>query len=67
MGHAVAMKAAPQFPAGAPAHDPGAEVAGERATAVADAAAVPIVTGAGTTIRIGTASWGVLAPGRRFR
>jgi uncharacterized protein YecE (DUF72 family) len=38
-------------------HDPGSEVAAERAAAVADAAAVPLVTRAGSTIRIGTASW----------
>ena len=38
-------------------HDPRADVAGVRAIAVARAAAVPLVTHAGTTIRIGTASW----------
>lgn len=38
-------------------HDPGPETAGERAEAVADAAATPLVTAHGTTIRIGTASW----------
>ena len=38
-------------------HDPGADVAGERATPVTRAAALPIVTAAGATIRIGTASW----------
>lgn len=38
-------------------HDPGADAAGERAIAVTRAAAVPLVTPAGTTIRIGTASW----------
>ncbi len=42
---------------GANPHDPGADASGERAVAVARAAAVPIVTAAGTTIRIGTASW----------
>ena len=38
-------------------HDPGAGVSGERAVPVAKAAALPIVTAAGATIRIGTASW----------
>ena len=38
-------------------HDPGAESAGERALAVADAAASPLLTPSGATIRIGTASW----------
>src|ERR1035437_1962461 len=38
-------------------HDPGFEVAGERARAVARAASEPLVTSSGTTIRIGTASW----------
>jgi len=38
-------------------HDPGAGVSGERAVPVARAAALPIVTAAGATIRIGTASW----------
>ena len=38
-------------------HDPGADAAGERALSVASAASVPLVTSAGTTIRIGTASW----------
>ena len=38
-------------------HDPGAGTAGERAIAVARAASVPLVTSAGATIRIGTASW----------
>jgi uncharacterized protein YecE (DUF72 family) len=38
-------------------HDPGSEVAGERARAVARAASEPLVTSSGTIIRIGTASW----------
>ena len=38
-------------------HDPGSDVAGERAAAVQHAASVPLTTPAGTTIRIGTASW----------
>ena len=38
-------------------HDPGSEVAGERAVAVKRAAREPIVTRTGATIRIGTASW----------
>ena len=38
-------------------HDPGAEVAGERALVVAGAAADALVTAGGSTIRIGTASW----------
>jgi uncharacterized protein YecE (DUF72 family) len=38
-------------------HDPGSDVAGERALAVAHAASEPLVTRSGATIRIGTASW----------
>jgi uncharacterized protein YecE (DUF72 family) len=38
-------------------HDPGPDVALERAASVAGAASDPIVTPGGTTIRIGTASW----------
>ncbi len=38
-------------------HDPGADVAGERVVAVERAAAEPLVTRHGTTIRLGTASW----------
>jgi uncharacterized protein YecE (DUF72 family) len=38
-------------------HDPGSHVAEERAAAVRNAASIPITTPAGTTIRIGTASW----------
>ncbi len=38
-------------------HDPGAETAGERALPVAGAAAQPLVTPGGSTIRVGTASW----------
>ena len=58
MGQPDAMKAQPPTPDRTEnAHDPGVEVASGRAAVVADAAAVPIVTTAGTTIRIGTASW----------
>jgi uncharacterized protein YecE (DUF72 family) len=52
--------AMPQLPladAAADPHDPGSDVAGERALAVADAARQPLITPSGTTIRIGTASW----------
>jgi uncharacterized protein YecE (DUF72 family) len=38
-------------------HDPGSEVAGERALAVEGAASEPLVTRSGTVIRVGTASW----------
>ncbi len=38
-------------------HDPGAELAGERALPVAGAAAQPLITPKGSTIRVGTASW----------
>jgi hypothetical protein len=38
-------------------HDPGVDSANARAVPVAGAAAEPIVTSAGATIRIGTASW----------
>jgi uncharacterized protein YecE (DUF72 family) len=38
-------------------HDPGPEVAGERAIAVKRAASLPLTTAGGATIRIGTASW----------
>jgi len=38
-------------------HDPGPEAAGERAAEVAQAAADPLITGGGSTVRIGTASW----------
>jgi uncharacterized protein YecE (DUF72 family) len=57
MGQPDAM---PQLPLADPAgnpHDPGSDVAGERAIAVAQAASEPIVTRSGSTIRIGTASW----------
>ena len=50
----------PQLPFDADSHephDPGSDVAGERAAAVQHAASVPLTTPAGTTIRIGTASW----------
>ena len=52
------MPALPNEPRpGASVHDPGADVAGERAIPVARAAATPLVTRNGATIRIGTASW----------
>ncbi|MGD0408547.1 MAG: DUF72 domain-containing protein [Candidatus Limnocylindrales bacterium] len=38
-------------------HDPGSDVAGERALPVERAAIDPLVTRSGATIRIGTASW----------
>ena len=38
-------------------HDPGPDVAGERAIAVERAARLPLTTPGGATIRIGTASW----------
>ncbi len=38
-------------------HDPGPDVAGERALAVERAASMPLSTPGGGTIRIGTASW----------
>lgn len=38
-------------------HDPGSDVAGERALAVERAAGMPLTTRGGSTIRIGTASW----------
>src|ERR1035437_8269203 len=38
-------------------HDPGSDAAGERAAAGQHAASLPTTTPAGTTIRIGTASW----------
>jgi uncharacterized protein YecE (DUF72 family) len=38
-------------------HDPGPDVAGERAIAVERAAIMPLMTRGGATIRIGTASW----------
>jgi uncharacterized protein YecE (DUF72 family) len=57
MGQPEAM---PQLPHDADhrnPHDPGSDVAGERAAAVQQAASVPLTTPAGTTILIGTASW----------
>src|SRR5262245_28489694 len=38
-------------------HDPGSDVANERATDVTDAAAEPIEVPSGGRIRVGTASW----------
>jgi uncharacterized protein YecE (DUF72 family) len=51
--------AMPQLPLGNSdnPHDPGSDVAGERALGVAQAASQPLVTTSGSTIRIGTASW----------
>jgi uncharacterized protein YecE (DUF72 family) len=46
----------PETPDGNP-HDPGPDVAGERAIAVERAAIMPLTTPGGATIRIGTASW----------
>jgi uncharacterized protein YecE (DUF72 family) len=58
MRHAERMPTLPLEPtAELNPHDPGPDVAGERALAVAGAAAMPLVTAAGATIRIGTASW----------
>ena len=58
MRHAERMPTLPLEPtAGSNPHDPGPDVAGERALAVAGAAEMPLVTPAGATIRIGTASW----------
>ncbi len=56
MGHPEAV---PHLPLGSDSnpHDPGTDVAGERAATVQHAACVPLTTRAGTTIRIGTASW----------
>jgi uncharacterized protein YecE (DUF72 family) len=51
------MPILPLNPTSTNAHDPGPESAGERALAVAGAAAQPLVTSSGATIRIGTASW----------
>jgi len=42
---------------GGNAHDPGSDVAGDRAAAVERSASLPLTTRGGTTIRIGTASW----------
>ena len=38
-------------------HDPGADIAGDRAASVAGAAREALTTTGGTTIRVGTASW----------
>ena len=58
MRHADGMPILPLDPSpAATLHDPGAGVSAERAVSVARAAALPIVTAAGATIRIGTASW----------
>ncbi len=58
MGHAATVPRLP-LPADdqSSPHDPGSEVAGERALAVAGAASLPLLTPGGSTIRIGTASW----------
>jgi uncharacterized protein YecE (DUF72 family) len=58
MRHAAAMPMFPLEPSSeSNPHDPGVDSANARAVTVARAAAEPIVTGAGATIRIGTASW----------
>jgi uncharacterized protein YecE (DUF72 family) len=58
MRHAEGMPKPPlDSSSGANPHDPGSDVAGERAIPVARAAALPLVTARGATIRIGTASW----------
>ena len=44
-------------PNSATSHDPGAAAAEARAASVLEAASVPLVTPAGTIIRLGTASW----------
>src|SRR5688500_15107046 len=46
-----------QTKADATTHDPGPEVAGNRASDVVDAAAEPIELPGGATVRVGTASW----------
>jgi uncharacterized protein YecE (DUF72 family) len=58
MGHAGAVPRLPLPPDDkTDPHDPGPDVAGERALAVAGAAALPLPTPGGSTIRVGTASW----------
>jgi len=57
IGQSDAMPSLPPESTGANPHDPGSDVAGERAVAVEGAAREPIVTPHGATIRIGTASW----------
>jgi uncharacterized protein YecE (DUF72 family) len=58
MRHAAAMPMFPLEPSPeSNPHDPGVDSANARAVPVAGAAAEPIVTSAGATIRIGTASW----------
>ncbi len=57
MGHPEAMPHLPFDSDSRNPHDPGTDVAAERAAAVRRAASVPLTTRAGTTIRIGTASW----------
>ena len=58
MGHAEPVPRLPLSPdVGSNPHDPGPDVAGERALAVSGAAALPLITPGGSTIRIGTASW----------
>ena len=52
-----AMATPPPETPGAKPHDPGPDVAGERASIVADAASAPLMTASGSSIRIGTASW----------
>jgi uncharacterized protein YecE (DUF72 family) len=58
MAHAGAVPKLPLPPdSSANPHDPGSDVAAERALPVAGAASLPLLTPGGTTIRIGTASW----------
>jgi uncharacterized protein YecE (DUF72 family) len=58
MGHAATVpKLPPPADDQSSPHDPGPDVAGERALAVSEAASQPLLTPGGSTIRIGTASW----------
>ena len=51
------MSTLPLDPSRRNPHDPGPAEAGERAMAVERAAGIPLTTRAGSTIRLGTASW----------
>jgi hypothetical protein len=60
------MSTLPLDPSRRNPHDPGPDEAGERAMAVERAAGIPLTTRAGSTIRLGTASWAdptMTAPG----
>ena len=57
MGQPEGMPQLPFDPASRNPHDPGSDVAGERAVAVKHAASMPLRTPSGATLRIGTASW----------